>query len=218
VTVSTDASAVRVVSELPLTVLSSAIVGGGIVDVRHIVNMRVGDVAPDERPEEALAAFAARCGIAEPYVGLMTAAETQHARVAAAAHDGVAAAAAVSVGLSNTTAAGLSAPAPAPAGTINTILIVDAALTAAALVNAVITATEAKTTVLRDWDVLTPEGHPASGTSTDAVVVAATGRGEPLAYAGPATVTGWLVGRVVRLALGEVLSSKVERDGGRDGW
>ena len=178
VTVSADAAAVRIVAERPLTVLSSAIVGGGFSESRHIVNMRVSDMAPGVRPEEVLAAFAARCGVAEPFVGLMTAAETEHARVAAAAHDGVTVAAAVSIGLSNTTSAGVSSPAPAPPATINIVIVVDAALVPAAMVNAVITATEAKTMVLRDWDVRTADGHPASGTSTDAVVVAATGRGE----------------------------------------
>ena len=54
----------------------------------------------------------------------------------------------------------------------------DGALTPAAMVNAVITATEAKTMTLAEWDVRTPEGEPASGTSTDTVVVACTGRGE----------------------------------------
>ena len=161
---------------------------------------------------------AARCGIAEPFVGLMTAAETEHARVAAVAHDGVTVAAAVSIGLSNTTSAGVSAPVPAPPATINIVILVDATLVPAAMVNAVITATEAKTMVLREWDVRTADGRPASGTSTDAVVVAATGRGEPLAYAGPATVPGWLVGRSVRLAMTDALAGKVERDGGRFGW
>ena len=218
VTVSADVAAVRVVAERPLTVLSSAIVGGGFSESRHIVNMRVSDMAPGVRPDEVLAAFAVRCGIAEPFVGLMTAAETEHARVAAATHDGVTVAAAVSIGLSNTTSAGVSAPAPAPPATINIVILVDAALVPAAMVNAVITATEAKTMVLRDWDVRTADGDPASGTSTDAVVVAATGSGEPFAYAGPATVPGWLVGRGVRLAMSDALKAKVERDGGRSGW
>ena len=37
--------------------------------------------------------------------------------------------------------------------------------------------------------------------STDAVVVACTGRGKPLFYAGPATTVGWLIGRCVRKGL-----------------
>jgi adenosylcobinamide amidohydrolase len=44
------------------------------------------------------------------------------------------------------------------------------------MVNAVITATEAKSMTLVEWDVRTPDGDPASGASTDAVVVAHTRR------------------------------------------
>ena len=123
------------------------------------------------------------------------------------------------VGLSNTSNAGITPPlAPAP-GTINAILLVDAALTPGAMVNAVITATEAKTMTLATWDVRTPQGDPASGTSTDSLVVACTRRGAGLSYAGPATTVGWLVARTVRAAITRLCREKVERDGGRRiGW
>ena len=98
------------------------------------------------------------------------------------------------------------------------ILLVDGALTPAAMVNAVITATEAKTMTLAEWDVKTPEGEAASGTSTDTVVVACTGRGDELRYAGPATPVGWLAARAVRSAMTRICEEKVARDGGRDGW
>lgn len=49
------------------------------------------------------------------------------------------------------------------------------------------------------------EGYAATGTSTDAVVVGCTGRGDLLPCAGPATPVGWLIGRSVRQALGEAL-------------
>jgi iron complex transport system ATP-binding protein len=125
----------------------------------------------------------------------------------------------VSVGLSNTSNAGLTPPLAASPGTINAILLVDAALRPSAMVNAVITATEAKTMTLAEWDVRTPQGDPASGTSTDSVVVACTQRGEGLSYAGPATDVGWLVARTMRAAITRLCREKVERDGGRrDGW
>jgi len=128
-------------------------------------------------------------------------------------------AAVVSVGLSNTACAGVSAPVVVAAGTINVILLIDAHLTPAAMVNAVITATEAKTMALRAWQVRTPQGEPASGTSTDAVVVACTGRGEALSYAGPATEIGWLVARAVRRVIDRICREKLARDGGRRvGW
>ena len=231
VTVSIDRRAVRVSSERPLVTLSSAVVGGGPGTFREIVNMHVDDRYDGERPQDDLTAFAAGLGIETPFIGLMTAAYTEFARVAVESAGDLTVAAVVSVGLSNTSCAGVTAPiggeagadgdageAPAP-GTINVILLVDGALTPAAMVNAVITATEAKTMVLAEWSVRTPDGDPASGTSTDTVVVACTGRGEELAYAGPATPAGWLAARAVRSAMTRICRDKLARDGGRRiGW
>ena len=227
VTVTIGPRAVRVSSEAPLRVLSSAVVGGGSAELREILNLHVDDKYDGERPEEDLAATAAELGVAEPFVGLMTAASTEYARCAVESLGDFAVAAVVSVGLSNTSSAGVTPPigagpadgaaAPGP-GTINVILLVDGALTPAAMVNAVITTTEAKTMTLAEWDVKTREGDAASGTSTDTVVVACTGRGAELPYAGPATPVGWLAARAVRSAMTRICEEKVARDGGRDGW
>ncbi len=216
----------RVSSERPLTVLGSAVVGGGYGSAREILNVHVDDQYDGERPEEDLAAVAAELGIDGPFVGLMTAAYTEFARCAVESLGDLTVAAVVSVGLRNTSSAGVTppieaGPAGAPAagsGTINLILLVDGALTPAAMVNAVITATEAKTMTLAEWDVKTPQGDAASGTSTDTVVVACTGRGEEMIYAGPATAVGWLAGRSVRAAMTRICEERIARDGGRDGW
>ena len=227
VTVTAGERAVRISSERPLRVLGSAVVGGGYGVAREILNVHVDDQYDGERPDEDLAAVAAELGVREPFVGLMTAAYTQFARCAVERLGDLAVAAVVSVGLSNTSSAGVTPPigagpadgaaAPGP-GTINIVLLVDGALTPAAMVNAVITATEAKTMTLAAWDVKTPEGDAASGTSTDTVVVACTGRGEELGYAGPATPVGWLAARAVRAAMTRICEEKVARDGGRHGW
>ena len=228
ITVTIGRRAVRVASREPLSVLSSAVVGGGYGSSREILNVHVDDKYDGERPEEDLAATATELGVAEPFVGLMTAAYTEFARCAVESLGGLTVAAVVSVGLSNTSSAGVTPPigadqanadssAPDP-GTINVILLVDGALTPAAMVNAVITATEAKTMTLAEWNVKTPEGEAASGTSTDTVVVACTGRGGELRYAGPATPVGWLAARAVRSAMQRICEEKVARDGGREGW
>ena len=57
-----------------------------------------------------------------------------------------------------------------------------------------------------------------AGSSTDSVVVACTGSGEELSYAGPATPVGWLAARAVRAAMTRICEDKVARDGGRVGW
>ncbi len=218
IAVTVDAAAVQVTSRTPLTVLSSAVVGGGLCRGRHILNVHVADDYDGTDPGADLRAFAALRGVGESFVGLMTATLTQYARVATQARDGLTVAAIVSVGLANPECAGITPPMLARAGTINTIVLIDAALTPAAMVNAVITATEAKTMTLAHWDVRAPDDEPASGTTTDSVVIACTERGEMLQYAGPATPVGWLLSRAVRAAMTLVGREKIARDGGRIGW
>ena len=115
-------------------------------------------------------------------------------------------AALITLGLTNPMAAGVSAPTLLTVGTINLILLIDGCLTRAALVNAVITTTEAKTLALIEGGTRTREGSPATGTSTAAIVIACTGRGEPLCYAGTATEVGWLIGRAVRGVVQETMA------------
>jgi adenosylcobinamide hydrolase len=219
VTVNIDAAAVWVSSQRPLAVLSSAVVGGGFGRTRHIVNMHVDDRYDGVRPQDDLAAFASRIGVREPFVGLMTAAQTEFACLRVEAQAGLTVAAAVSMGLANPECAGVTGPLPVRCGTINAIVLIDAALTRAAMVNAVITVTEAKTMVLGEWDVRVGDGPRASGTSTDSVVIACTQRGERLRYAGPLTIVGWLAARAVREAINQLCEEKRERDGGqRLGW
>ena len=205
IAISIDETAVHVASQEPLTVLSSAIVGGELCAARHVVNMHVRKDYDDPHPEDDLAACAARLGIAEPVVAMMTAARTQNARIAVETHSGVTVVAVVTAGLSNPTAAGVSSPAEWRPGTINTILLIDAALTPAAMINAIITATEAKTLVLVEAGVRTPHGGLASGTSTDSIVIATTARGARFEYAGPISPVGALIGRAVRRAMQELL-------------
>ena len=188
-------------SERPLTAVSSAMVGGGMTQVRFIVNRHVRrDYACDE-PEADLTAFARRLSIVEPFVGLMTAVTMDKAVSVSMALDELTVAVIATVGLSNPCAAGCTRPLPVKPGTVNLIILVDADLTPAAMVNTVITATEAKTGLFWEQRVRTADGHAASGTSTDAVVAACTGTGPRCAYGGPATPLGWLVGRCVRAAL-----------------
>lgn len=80
-------------------------------------------------------------------------------------------------------------------GTINTWIFVNGVLTDEAFVQAIITATEAKTKALHDLHVLDPISKTiATGTSTDSILIAATQRGEKLTYAGTATPLGQLIG------------------------
>jgi adenosylcobinamide amidohydrolase len=202
VEVSVDREAVVVTAGEPLAVVSSAVVGGGFTSARAVVNLHVPKSLRLEETEARLAAFAERRRVPAPWVGLLTAAWTEKACVAEAEADGIRALAVVSVGLSNRIAAGLARAAAWSPATINTIAVVDAAAEPAALVNAVITATEVKTLALTAAGVRCDDGRLASGTSTDAVVVAATGRGPRCRFGGPVSELGAVVARAVREALG----------------
>src|ERR1700741_4143641 len=180
-----DEEAVVVTAVVPLTVLSSAVQGGGLGHARTIVNLHVDKHCPWEDVALRLDAFAARRQPPAPRVGLLTAAWTARAQVASGRAGDIGALAVVTVGLSNLVAAGWSAAASATVGTINTIVVVDGNPETAAPVNLALTVTEVKALVLGEAGLQCSDGRPASGTSTDAVVIAATGRGRPLPFGGP---------------------------------
>jgi adenosylcobinamide hydrolase len=209
-----DHQALVLHSQAPLTTLSSAVAGGGLAQVDWILVQHVPKGYASANPTTDLDEFAASRGIQPPYIGLLTAASLEKAQAASFSHGDLRVAALVTAGVSNAASAGISPPVEAVnpqasggnlSGTINIILLVEAILTPAAMVNAVITATEAKSDVLRQRGIHTSQGELATGTSSDAIVVAATGGCERLEYAGPATRVGWLIARGVRQALGAAL-------------
>ena len=162
--------------------LSSAVQGGGLGHARTIVNLHVDKHCPWEDVDLRLDAFGARRGLPSPRVGLLTAAWTSRAQVAAASAPAASTrSSSPPSGSSNLVAAGWSAAAAAPVGTINTIVVLDADPEPAALVNLALTVTEVKTLILGEAGLRCADGRSASGTSTDAVVIAATGRRRPRA-------------------------------------
>ena len=196
-----DREAVVVRARLPLRVVSSAAVGGGIGEVRAIVNLHVPKNYPCANPEADVARFCRARGIPAPYVGLLTSAWTEKAELSIEATHGITVLAVVTVGLGNPVAAGVSPVAVPRSSTINTIVVIDGNPEPGALVNAVITATEAKILALVEAGIRSSEGALASGTSTDAVVIAATGRGRACRFGGPASELGWLIARTVGVAM-----------------
>ena len=101
----------------------------------------------------------------------------------------------------------------ASAGTINLILVTNGCLAVPAMVGAVQVATESKTGVLRDHAVTSWTGLAgATGTGTDAVVVASAlrGNGPWLPYAGTHTEIGSMIGRVVADCLLQGLALAVQ--------
>jgi adenosylcobinamide hydrolase len=202
---SCDERALHLWSNEPLAVLSSAVVGAELKQARHIVNLHVAPGYDSRTPANEIIAFAHGLGIAEPFVGMMTAARTEHARIAVESNSPSTVAVLVTVGLSHPTAAGVTESFEQAMGTINVIVVAEAHLTPAARVNAVITATEAKSLALVEAGIRAPQGGFASGTGTDAIVIASTERGALYEYAGPVSPIGALIGRAMRRAMDQAL-------------
>ncbi|MBT3164901.1 adenosylcobinamide amidohydrolase [Streptomyces sp. Vc74B-19] len=188
--------------------ISSAVLGGGIGERDWILNAQVAHGYRRTDPERHLASLAAAAGVRGDGVGLMTAAD-----VSAYAHaddGGVEAFVTAGVDVRGWAARpGEGAAGVQDPGTINVVVAVPAALTDAALVNAVATATEAKVQALVEG------GYDCSGTPTDAVCVVADAPGphrEAHAFAGPRSLWGARLARAVHRA---VLQAVVIAD--RDG-
>jgi adenosylcobinamide amidohydrolase len=193
--------AVVVVAAQSLRVLSSAVHNGGFASARAVVNLHVGKDDPCADPPAMLAAYARRAGVPEPFVGLLTGAWTEAATIGEEDGAGIRTLAVATVGLSNGIAAGRTPVSGWTHGTINTVVVVDADPEPSALVNAVITVTEVKTLLLHEAGVRDAAGGPVTGTSTDAIVIAATGRGARARFGGPASELGWSIAQAARRAL-----------------
>lgn len=195
-------------------VLSSAPLRGGLTVASYILNHQVEAnpfVAGDQSmvfgdPGRSLQELAIRLGIHAPTVGLMTAVPMTQVVTARALSDGLWVECFATVGITNAVRAG-EWPPPGIAdqqsgtpGTINLILVTNGCLSQAAMVCAVQVVTEAKSRVLRDHDVrCSQSGTAATGTGTDAVVIASAlrGQGTRHLYSGTHTVLGAMIGHVV---------------------
>jgi adenosylcobinamide amidohydrolase len=130
-------------------------------------------------------------------VGMMTAASVD--RYVRASDGGVEAVATVGLRVPTWAAApeGTEDPelAPMRVGTINIVTVLPVAMTDAALVNAVMTVTEAKSQALIE------AGFPCTGTASDAVCVAVPADGPEEVFGGPRSEWGARTARAVHAAV-----------------
>jgi adenosylcobinamide amidohydrolase len=172
--------------------ISSGVLGGGIGPREWVLNAQVPGRYARTDPAGHLTELAGWLGLTGPGTGMLTAAQITD--LVTRTDEGVQAA--VTAGLRVPTwaaaPAGGTDPELAP-GTINVIVSVPVPFTDAALVNAVITATEAKTQAVLD------AGFAGTGTATDAVCVAALASPGAAAedFAGPRSAWGARIARAV---------------------
>ncbi|MFI6511515.1 adenosylcobinamide amidohydrolase [Streptosporangium sp. NPDC050855] len=200
--------------------ISSAVLGGGIGPAAWALNAQVIAGYARMDPVEHLLELAP----AGPGVGMLTAASVD--RFTRAADGGVEAVATVGLRVPTWAAAPegvpdpelapmlLHEPAPTPMllpgpgpgpgpvpvrlpGTVNIIVAVPVAMSDAALVNAVMTVTEAKTQALLE------AGFSGTGTASDAVCVAVPEHGPQEPFGGPRSTWGARIARAVHTAVRE---------------
>ncbi|WP_336210354.1 adenosylcobinamide amidohydrolase [Nonomuraea sp. LPB2021202275-12-8] len=177
--------------------ISSAMLGGGIGPREWILNAQVVAGYARMDPVDHLAEL----GPGGDGVGMMTAASVD--RRVRAEDGGVEAVATVGLRVPTWAAAPEGAPDPELApmlgaprvGTVNIVAVVPVAMTDAALVNAVMTMTEAKAQALME------AGFPCTGTASDALCLAVPDGGPQELFGGPRSEWGARLARAVHAAV-----------------
>lgn len=192
----------------PHSVLSSSVLNGGLIQAENVLNLKVPrqlDIA--EQPAFTLQSCADRLGAGGTTVGMMTAASMDSLRFRRQMEQGVELAVLVTCGLDNARRVGDPAEyrqmttSPCELGTINIIFLTSAAMSSAAMVEAVQMVTEAKAAALMAADIRSPlTSALATGTGTDAVAVVSgvSGEGdEAVHFCGKHVLFGEILGRLV---------------------
>ncbi|MEV0229261.1 adenosylcobinamide amidohydrolase [Nonomuraea sp. NPDC050786] len=173
--------------------ISSALLGGGIGVREWVLNAQVVAGYARMDPVDHLVSL----GPGGDGVGMLTAASVD--RYVQASDGGVEAYATVGLRVPTWAAApeGVADPelAPMRVGTINIVAVLPVAMTDAALVNAVMTVTEAKSQALIE------AGFPCTGTASDAVCVAVPVEGPAELFGGPRSEWGARLARAVHTAV-----------------
>ncbi|MEV4564719.1 adenosylcobinamide amidohydrolase [Nonomuraea sp. NPDC049419] len=174
--------------------ISSALLGGGIGEREWVLNAQVVAGYARMDPADHLISLGPSHGAG---VGMMTAASVD--RYVRATDGGVRAWATVGLRVPTWAAApeGHQDPelAPIRVGTINIVVALPVAMTDAALVNTVMTVTEAKTQAMLE------AGFAGTGTASDAVCVAARADGPQELFGGPRSDWGARAARAVHTAV-----------------
>ncbi|MGA2682301.1 MAG: adenosylcobinamide amidohydrolase [Candidatus Bathyarchaeia archaeon] len=200
-----------VICDNPLMVISSAIYNGGNRQAHAVLNVGVPEGYNDRSlhldPLELITSSALKLGLTKDYVAMITAAKIKNYGLVQRKTADFSVSVAATAGCSHGESSGEEMNVQEiSVGTINIIVLIDANPTQSCMVASVITATEAKSAVLRDFDVRSLyTGDSATGSITDSVAVASPSRGRVIGYGGPASKLGKTVGYCTRKAVTEAL-------------
>ncbi len=190
--------------------VSSAIFNGGYKKVKTVLNIGVppgySDVELHMDPMRLITSSAVKLNINGNYLAMVTAANVHNFSLVTKKSEEFSVSVAATAGCSHGESSGENIEVEEITGTINIIVLIDGNPTESCMVAALITATEAKSAVLRDFDMRSRyTGDSATGSITDSVTVASTEQGEPIILAGPASKLGKLIGYCTRKAVREAL-------------
>lgn len=201
--------------EHPLRTISNGVIGEGIHWLKHFCNFHVDKHYNCADPKSDLRERLNNYHIPhEATVAMMTAVNLEDMVMETKEINGIPMMVIVTAGTGNaidisnehTVSAGMQI------GTINIMVFIDAHFTDGALVNACITATEAKTKALLDLQIKDRESNTiATGTSTDALVIGLTQQGEQTPYAGSGTSIGKGIGQLVYRSTKKAVNKYLKR-------
>ena len=204
-----------ILSSNELSVMSSAIYNGGCRNRKLIINTQVFDDYGDKKlhddPVDYIIECSKKISNFDDFVGMVTYASINDFSLVSKKEGDLGVSVIATAGCTHAESSGEEIEVQEISGTINIIVIIDGNPTASCLASAIITTTEAKTAALRDLDLRSRySGFEATGTVTDALVVAKTGQGENIVYGGPASKLGKLIANCTRKAVKEaVIKAKI---------
>lgn len=202
----------------PLKTLSSAVINSGFSWSKFFVNRHVDMNYNVDDPVTELKDYLSTIAIDSTYtVAMMTAARLEDAVFKVIELEQFSLYVAVTAGVSNAvdvSKAYMRTDFVYTPGTINTWIFIDGNLPDSAFVQAMMTATEAKVRAIHENNILDPETKtPATGTSTDSILIASTQTGCFLEYAGTITPLGKVIGQAVFSATNEAIQNYLRRIG-----
>ncbi|WP_445490601.1 heme ABC transporter ATP-binding protein [Niallia sp. 03133] len=202
-------------SPKPLRTISSGVTGAGIGWYNSFVNRHVDkSYQCDDYQQEMKQYLLEHHFNPGQTVGMMTAVYVEDAAYHTYKEGDFSVFIVVTAGVGNAVDAARSKEHPSHLllGTINIWIFINGELSEQAYVQSIMTATEAKASVLRDQHVIDPNtGTIATGTSTDSILIAATQEGTKLEFAGTITRLGKLIAAGVAECLTEALEKRNRR-------
>jgi len=210
-----DENVIHLRSRHSLRTISNGVIGEGLSWAKHFCNFHVDKNYNCSDPQQDIRNWLEERGIpVEETIGMMTAVQLEDMVMLTHEANDYSCLAVITAGVGN--AVDISAEAEPEIirriGTINTMLFIDGHLTDGALVNAMLSATEAKTKVIHDMHIIDKlTGTIATGTSTDSLLIACTQRGIPTPYAGSGTVVGKRLGQLIYQATKQAIGKYQKR-------